>query len=1334
MELNGTERTVVPELGVADRAAFLNSRVVLVIEDNALTRKLVHFLLGSEGFTVIEASDGREAIERVSKTPPDLILQDLLLPDMDGFELLGRLRALPEAMDVPIIAVSGCLSRLEHGRAVAEGFTDFLPKPVERQRLLQVVRAYLPGLAEHKEKIGQGRRVLVVDDDPVQLKLARVLLIELGFGVVIARDGVEALDVLRRGGIDAVLSDILMPRIDGFRLSAEIRKDPLLAQVPVILVSSNYIEEVDRQVAGSMGASAFVVRTPDLGDAVRAIRENLDTPPRTPTSIHPEPAEYHDRILRQLERQAAANIVFAHRSSMHASMLSVMAGISDALTRQHTVEGVLPDILLSLLDASGVSKGALFTKTRRRPDGSAPTEEFSLGASVGYSESGKSDLTAFLGHPEIFERTVALNVPFVIGSSTAGDPAARQLLNRSGGASALLVPLTADNECLGMLLFVSNARDFTESDWIPFARMMSLQIGQALALNRAFSRLAASETRHRALLAGAHDGIGIVDKEGRIQEANPAMAKLLGRSQQELVGSLVWSFMAPDDLAAARVEFARMQGEGTIRSEGRRFIRADGTIVVFEIAGSALVLEGEPVMLGIFRDTTERQRADIEIRLLHSLALAASEAPDLASAFDVVLRMICESTRWSFGAAWMPRLDAAVLECRRQWTRPADRERFAPLVQPSFARGEGILGRVWASQTAMWIHDLSTETNCSRSEAASQRGIHAVVAVPILAEDEVIAILEFFTDGDGGGEDRGLRLASACASQIGSVLARKRAEDSLVERVRVATLAAEVGLALTQADDLRVILQSCTESIVHHLGAASARIWTLNPRDKVLELQASAGMHTHTDDPQQRVAVGKSEIGLIAEERKPYVSNDVHSDPRIGDPEWAQREGMVAFAGHPLLVAGELVGVMALFSRQPLNDATLKGLASIADAVAVGIQRKLVERANAMLEGQLRQSQKMEAVGRLAGGVAHDFNNVLSVILSYAELLLLDLKPGDPVREDMEEIRKAGKRAADLTRQLLMFSRQQVLEPKVLDLNDVLVGMDKMLQRILGADVDLVSLTADRLGRVRADPGSIEQVIMNLVVNARDAMPTGGKLTIETANVVLDEAYTRTHLGAKPGPYVMLAVTDTGIGMDKATQSRMFEPFFTTREKGKGTGLGLSTVFGIVQQSGGTIWVYSEPGRGTTFKVHLPRVDAAVEAIEQVEAPDTLHGSETILLVEDDDQVRLVARGILRRHGYSVLEARNGGEALLLSENHPGVIHLLLSDVVMPEMSGPELAKRLAVGRPEMKILCMSGYTDDSIVRHGVLEAKVAYLQKPVTPGTLTRKVREVLATRSRVV
>jgi PAS domain S-box-containing protein len=380
------------------------------------------------------------------------------------------------------------------------------------------------------------------------------------------------------------------------------------------------------------------------------------------------------------------------------------------------------------------------------------------------------------------------------------------------------------------------------------------------------------------------------------------------------------------------------------------------------------------------------------------------------------------------------------------------------------------------------------------------------------------------------------------------------------------------------------------------------------------------------------------------------------------------------------------------------------------------------------LEGQLQQARRMEAVGRLAGGIAHDFNNLLTIIKGYTELALTRAKNRTEVRADLERIEDASERAAGLVRQLLAFSRRQVLQPKVVDLNAVVLGLDKLLRRLMDEDIEMVTAVGKDLGTIKADPGQIEQVIMNLVVNARDAMPGGGRLTVETENAVLDEAYARDHVTVRPGRYVMLAVSDTGIGMSADTVAHIFEPFYTTKESGRGTGLGLSTVYGIVKQSGGYIWVYSEPSKGTTFKVYLPRVNEPAEVLTAARSGERdSRGTETILLVEDEPQLRELTRSVLAARGYSVLEAAGPDEAERLAEKYGAAIHLLLTDVIMPGISGRELAKRLSARRPRMRVLYMSGYTYNVIAQGGTLERGMAFLQKPFTPRTMAERVREVL-------
>ncbi|MDQ2856406.1 MAG: PAS domain S-box protein, partial [Acidobacteriota bacterium] len=391
-----------------------------------------------------------------------------------------------------------------------------------------------------------------------------------------------------------------------------------------------------------------------------------------------------------------------------------------------------------------------------------------------------------------------------------------------------------------------------------------------------------------------------------------------------------------------------------------------------------------------------------------------------------------------------------------------------------------------------------------------------------------------------------------------------------------------------------------------------------------------------------------------------------------------------------------------------------------------GIARDVTERKQ--LEEQLRQSQKLEAVGQLAGGVAHDFNNLLTVISGYSDLLLRKLPADSSLSAHASEIKKAGDRASGLTRQLLAFSRKQILQPKVLDLNTVVSDLDRMLRRLIGEDVDLLTITEPELGQVKADPGQIEQVVVNLVVNARDAMTTGGKVTIETANARLTADYVHQHVQCVPGAYVMLAISDNGSGIDPAIRDRIFEPFFSTKGAGKGTGLGLSTVYGIVKQSGGHIWVYSEANMGTTFKIYLPRVDEDIkEGADPGEIAAALGGKETILLVEDEAQVRGIVQQILESLGYCVMTAENGEQAMTVASAHAGDIDLVITDVVMPQMGGRELAERLGTLRRNLRVVFMSGYTDDAIVRHGLMDDRLIFIQKPFTADALARKVRMTL-------
>jgi PAS domain S-box-containing protein len=677
-----------------------------------------------------------------------------------------------------------------------------------------------------------------------------------------------------------------------------------------------------------------------------------------------------------------------------------------------------------------------------------------------------------------------------------------------------------------------------------------------------------------------------------------------------------------------------------------------------------------------------------------------------------------------------PRVSPAVLEAR-QWLRSSDSEphpaRMADVASESVAPdGSRILVADDNADMGEYLRRLLAPHWQVEVVGDGQAALAAALARPpdLVLSDVMMPCM------DGVALLRALRADARTESVPVVLLSARAGEESVLEGIE------------TGADDYLVKPFSARELVtrVHtHLGMARVRRLAAEGAKELAEIRARLLRASETrlkrlaesgvvgitvaDDSGRIVEANEAFLAMVGYSQRDLEGGHVAWD-KLTPPESRNASASIReqLAADGFARPSEREYLRKDGARVPV----LVGVAQLDGPESIAITLDLSERKR--LEEQFRQAQKMEAVGRLAGGIAHDFNNVLSVILSYAEMMGGNLNADEPLRADVEEIERAAMRATDLTRQLLAFSRQQVLETRVLDLSQGVAGMEKMLRRLLGADIELTLLPTTGLWNVKADPGQIDQILMNLAVNARDAMPEGGKLTIETANVELDDDYARAHHDVEAGSYVMLAVTDTGVGIDKETVTRIFEPFFTTKEKGKGTGLGLATVFGIVKQSGGHIWVYSEPGHGTTFKVYFPRVSGAAEVRpSQRPAPESGRGNETILLVEDDDQVRVLARSILRRNGYVVLEAANGGEALLICEQHKAKIQLLLTDVVLPRMSGRQLAERASAMRREIKVLFMSGYTDDAVLQHGVLDSGVSYLQKPLTPAALTRKVREVV-------
>jgi two-component system cell cycle sensor histidine kinase/response regulator CckA len=651
------------------------------------------------------------------------------------------------------------------------------------------------------------------------------------------------------------------------------------------------------------------------------------------------------------------------------------------------------------------------------------------------------------------------------------------------------------------------------------------------------------------------------------------------------------------------------------------------------------------------------------------LALIGGELEDLfAEAVSLVARTL--GVEYSKVLELLPDGDALILRAGVGWKKEY------PVGQATVsANQDSEAGFTLLSDEPVVVEDLRTETRFSGASLLHAHGVVSGMSVLIRGRERPYGVLGAHTASTRRFATDDVNFLVAVANVLAEAIGRKRAEDAMRQ----------------SESQFRALFENALDAV-------------LIANDQGAYVDAN---------PAACNLLGVSYNEVIGRTINDFTEND--------NPVEASR--ML----EQFLKEGTLRGELRL--RRPdgsLVEVDFSATANFLPGRHLALLRDVTERRK--LEEQFRQSQKLKSVGMLAGGIAHDFNNLLTVMTGYSELTLRRLDKVDPLARNVEEIKKAAERAASLTRQLLAFSRKQVLQPKVLDLNSVIVNIEKMLGRLVGEDMELRTSPGVGLGKVKADPGQVEQVILNLVVNARDAMPKGGKITIETANIYLDEAYARRHIAVQPGWYVMLAVTDTGQGMDAETQKYIFEPFFTTKEQGKGTGLGLSTVYGIVKQSGGNLWVYSEVGVGTSFKIYLPLIDEQVTKPDaNVARPESAAGTETILLAEDEEMVRNLARESLKMHGYTVLEAANAGEALLICQQYKGRIDLLLTDVVMPRVSGRELAEQLVGLRPDMRVLYMSGYPDQAIVHHGILDEAIAFIGKPFTPDALALKVVEVL-------
>jgi two-component system cell cycle sensor histidine kinase/response regulator CckA len=782
------------------------------------------------------------------------------------------------------------------------------------------------------------------------------------------------------------------------------------------------------------------------------------------------------------------------------------------------------------------------------------------------------------------------------------------------------------------------------------------------------------------LVECAPEAISILDPEYRITRLNGEFTRIFGFSPEEALGERIDSLIVPPDRSAETRWIAELlvKGQKVVLETKRQ--RKDGTLLdVFISAAPIVIDERQVAMCVLYRDISEQKRAEALHSALYRITQKTSSADDLQQFYAAVHGIVGELmyARNFYIAVYdpLPQLLTFPYFEDELDSRPAAKKLGKGLTEYVLRTGEPLLC------TPEVFDSLARQGEVESIGAPSLDWL----GVPLKVGNNSFGVLAVQSySGNMRFGDKEKEILQFVSQQLASAIEYKRNEEALRR----------------SEARYRSLVQSAVYGI--YRSSLEGRFFDVNPA-LITMLGYDSAEEVLALDPKLDVFVDPSEqMRVMAEFRRGARLDNV-------EVRWKRKDGSA---------------ITVRLSGRVVNNP--EETAEVVEIIAEDITERRV------LENQFRQAQKMEAVGRLAGGVAHDFNNLLMVISGYAEVLLEHTRKNDPLYPKIEAIHQATDRATTLTRQLLAFSRKQLLELKVVDLNIIVEDIKRLLRPLIGENIELQTQLAPDLGRTRADAGQIEQVLMNLVVNSKDAMPNGGKITIQSANARLNhEDVRREYSYIHPGLYVVLSVTDTGEGMDKETQLRIFEPFFTTKEKGKGTGLGLSTVYGIIKQSGGYVLVQSEPGQGTTFRIYLPRVEDALEPVGTLGISSSQNGgSETVLLVEDEESVRQLVRETLESKGYKVLEAENGEAALRIVSNYSDKIDMLITDVVMPGMSGRELSARLCASRPQTKVLYLSGYTEDAIGHEGVVDPHTVFLQKPFTLQMLSRKVREVLGER----